>query len=259
MVWVRLIHWNEAEAAERGERLRTAGYEVEHRVPSPPSLRKLSGSGVGAFVIDLGRVPSQGRDLAVLLRQREATRRVPIVFVGGEAEKVESTRQVIPDAVYTSWDEIEGDLEAAITAPPASPVVPDSAFAGYSGTPLVKKLGIKPGTAVALVDAPEDFEPTLGPLPDGASLGVAGPGEGDLVIWFTMSLRDLEGGVGDMAEALGPRASMWIAWPKKASGVETDVTQSDVRALGLAAGLVDYKICAIDRTWSGLLFTRRKR
>lgn len=259
MVWVRLIHWNDAEAAERGEHLRTAGYEVEHRVPSPPSLRKLSGGEVDAFVIDLSRMPSQGRDLAVLLRQREATRRVPIVFVGGEPEKVERTRQVIPDAVYTSWDEIEADLEAAIAAPPADPAVPDSAFAGYSGTPLVKKLGIKPGTSVALVDAPEDFESTLGPLPDSASLGGVGPDEGDLVIWFTMSLRDLEGGVGDMATSLGPKASMWIAWPKKASGVETDVTQSDVRELGLAAGLVDYKICAIDKTWSGLLFTRRKR
>ena len=258
MVWVRLIHWNDVEVAERGERLRTAGYKVEYRVPSPSSLRKLSGGEVDAFVIDLGRMPSQGRDVAVLLRKREATRRVPIVFVGGEPEKVERTRQVIPDAVYTSWDEIEGDLESAIAAPPASPVVPDSAFAGYSGTPLVKKLGIKPGTAVALVDAPEDFEATLGPLPAGASLGVVGPGEGDLVIWFTMSLRDLESGVDEMANVLGPRASMWIAWPKKASGVATDVTQNDVRALGLAAGLVDYKICAIDRTWSGLLFTRRK-
>ena len=112
---------------------------------------------------------------------------------------------------------------------------------------------------MALVDAPEDFETTLGPLPEGASLGIVGPGEGDLIIWFTMSLKDLEGGVGDMANALGPKASMWIAWPKKASGVVTDVTQNDVRALGLAAGLVDYKICAIDKTWSGLLFTRRKR
>ena len=259
MARVRLIHWNEAEAAERGERLRAAGYEVDHELPSSPGLRRLFDGGFDAFVIDLSRMPSQGRDLAVLLRQREATRRVPIVFVGGEAEKVERTRQVIPDAVYTSWDEIEGDLETAIAAPPTDPYVPDSAFAGYSGTPLFKKLGIKPGTAVALVDAPEDFGDTLGALPEGASLGVVGPDEGDLVIWFTMSLRDLEGGVGDMAMSLGPKASMWIAWPKKASGVATDVTQSDVRELGLATGLVDYKICSIDRTWSGLLFTRRKR
>ena len=259
MARVRLIHWNEAEAAERGERLRTAGHEVEHGVPSPSGLRQLFGDIPDAFVIDLGRMPSQGRDLAVLLRKREATRSVPIVFVGGEPEKVERTRQVIPDAVYTSWQAIEGDLGAAIAAPPASPVVPDSAFAGYSGTPLVKKLGIKPGTAVALVDAPDDFAATLGRLPDGASLDLAGPGGSDLVIWFTMSLKDLQDRVGAMAEALQPRASLWIAWPKKASGVVTDVTQNDVRALGLATGLVDYKICAIDKTWSGLLFTHRKR
>ena len=259
MTSVRLVHWNEAEAAERGERLRTAGYEVEDKVPSAPNLRDLFADIPDAYVIDLGRMPSQGRDVAVLLRKREVTRRVPIVFVGGEAAKVEGTRQVIPDAVYTSWDEIEGDLETAIAAPPTDPYVPDSAFAGYSGTPLFKKLGIKPGTAVALVDAPDDFEATLGALPEGASLGIVGPGEGDLVIWFIMSLEDLRGGVDTMAKALGPKASLWIAWPKKASGVATDVTQRDVRARGLAAGLVDYKICAIDRTWSGLLFTRRKR
>ena len=258
MARVRLIHWNADEAAERAERLRIAGYEVDHEVPSSPSLRALFDDSLDAFVVDLSRLPSQGRDIAVLLRKREATRRVPIVFVGGEAEKVERTRQVIPDAVYTSWETIEADLVAAIAAPPASPVVPDSAFAGYSGTPLVKKLGIKPGTAVALVDAPDDFEQTLGRLPDGASLDRLGPEEGDLVIWFTLSLKDLQDNVGAMARALQPRASLWIAWPKKASEVVTDVTQNDVRALGLATGLVDYKICAIDRTWSGLLFTHRR-
>ena len=258
MARVRLIHWNEAEAAERGGRLRTWGHEVVHEVPSSSSLRDLFDSRLDAVVIGLSRMPSQGRDVAVLLRKRQATRSVPIVFVGGEAEKVERTRQVIPDAVYTSWHEIEKHLETAISAPPTSPAVPDSAFAGYSGTPLVKKLGIKQGTAVALVNAPDDFEATLGPLPDGATLDRLGPEESDLVIWFTMSVKDLGDGVGAMARVLQPRASLWIAWPKKASGVVTDVTQSDVRALGLATGLVDYKICAIDKTWSGLLFTHRK-
>ncbi len=259
MARVRLIHWNEAEAAERGERLRTAGYEVEHEVPSPSSLRDLFSDLPDAFLIDLARMPAQGRDIAVLLRKREATRPVPIVFVGGESEKVERTRQVIPDAVYTSWDEIEGDLASAITSPPARPVVPDSAFAGYSGTPLVKKLRIGLGTSVALVHAPDDFAGTLGGLPEGASLDLVGPEDSDLIICFARSLRDLEDGVGFVASVLRPGASVWMAWPKKASGVATDVTQNDVRALGLAAGLVDYKICSIDRTWSGLLFTRRKR
>ena len=256
---VRLIHWNAVEAAERGQRLRTAGYEVNHEVPSSTSLRQLLADRFDAFVIDLSRMPSQGRDIAVLMRKREATRSVPVVFVDGETAKVERTRRVIPDAVYTSWQEIEQDLAAAIAAPPSRPVVPDSAFAGYSGTPLVKKLGIKPGTSVALVNAPDDFTETLGGLPAGASLDRLGPEESDLIIWFTMSLTDLRERVGEMASVLMPGASLWIAWPKKASGVVTDVTQNDVRALGLKTGLVDYKICAIDRTWSGLLFTHRKR
>ena len=258
MARVRLIHWHAGEAAERGEILAAAGYDVDDEVPVPTSVRDLFDDRLDAIVIDLGRMPSQGRDIAVLLRKREATRSVPIVFVDGEAEKVERTRQVIPDAVYTSWEKIEEDLESAIAKPPSSPVVPDSAFAGYSGTPLVKKLGIKPGTSVALVDAPDDFADTLGELPGGASLDRAGPGDSDLIILFARSLRDLERGVGVLVEVLRTGASAWIAWPKKASGVVTDLTQNDVRAQGLAAGLVDYKICSIDRTWSGLLFTRRK-
>ncbi len=192
MARVRLIHWNEAEAAERGERLRTWGHEVEHEVPSSSSLRDLFDNRLDAVVIDLSRMPSQGRDVAVLLRKREATRSVPIVFVGGEAEKVERTRRVIPDAVYTSWQDIQKDLGTAIAEPLVNPVVPDSAFAGYSGTPLVKKLGIKPGTSVVLVNAPDDFGETLDPLPDGATLNRLVPEASDLVIWFTMSLKDLE-------------------------------------------------------------------
>ena len=256
---LHLIHWNEAEAAERGNRLRAAGYQVDHQAPGSAGVRRLFTDPPDTFVIDLSRMPSQGRDVAVLLRKREATRHVPIVFVSGESAKVERTRQVIPDAVFTSWQSIEGDLAAAIAVPPSDPVVPDSAFAAYAGTPLVKKLGIKPGSAVALVNPPDGFDATLGPLPDGAALDRLGPEESDLVILFTMSRVDLEEGVGSMADILGPSASMWIAWPKKASRVATDLTQNAVRELGLAAGLVDYKICSIDKTWSGLLFTHRKR
>lgn len=259
MARVRLIHWNEAGAAERGDRLRALGHDVEHEVPSTSTLRDLNNDLPDAFVIDLGRMPAQGRDIAVLLRRREATRPVPIVFVGGESEKVERTRQVIPDTAYTSWDEIEGDLAASIANPPSSLVVPDSAFAGYSGTPLVKKLRIGPGTSVALVHAPDDFAGTLGELPEGATLDMVGPEDSDVVICFARSLGDLEAQIGFVANILRPGASVWMAWPKRASGVVTDVTQNDVRALGLAAGLVDYKICSIDRTWSGLLFTHRKR
>jgi hypothetical protein len=129
---------------------------------------------------------------------------------------------------------------------------------GYSGTPLPKKLGIKEGARVALAAAPRGFERTLGSLPAGVQLRRQVRGRFDRVIWFVKRRAELERGLERMERALGDKGGLWIAWPKKASGVRTDLTQSDVRRIGLAAGLVDYKICAIDATWSGLCFSRRK-
>jgi hypothetical protein len=127
---------------------------------------------------------------------------------------------------------------------------------GYSGTPLPQKLGIKPGRVVLLVAAPDGFEQRLGALPEGASLrrraAIA-----HLTIWFVASRAVLARQVKARAAALG-QDGIWICWPKKASGVPTDVTEQAVRETGLLHGLVDYKVCAIDATWSGLKFARRK-
>ena len=128
---------------------------------------------------------------------------------------------------------------------------------GYSGTPLPKKLEIKEHARVATVGAPVDFAGTLGALPAGASLrrGLAGPR--DLTIWFVTSRRQLAGDLPRVMPARG-EGSLWVAWPKKASGVKTDVTENVLREVILPHGLVDRKVCAIDTTWSGLLFSWRK-
>jgi len=136
--------------------------------------------------------------------------------------------------------------------------VPASNLAGYSGTPLPKKLGVKAGAVVALIGAPDDCDRTLGSLPDGARLRRRAGRGADLTIWFVRSRRDLERRIVRIASDLGVDG-LWIAWPKKASGVTTDLTQSDVRRTGLSHGLVDYKICAVDSTWSALKFARRKK
>lgn len=130
--------------------------------------------------------------------------------------------------------------------------------AGYSGTPLPKKLGIKDGSVIALVAAPAGFEATLGELPPGARLRRIGRGDRDLTIWFVRRSSDLARGMPRMVEA-ARQGGVWIAWPKRASGVLTDVSEGQVRESGLAAGLVDHKICAIDETWSGLRFALRRR
>ena len=129
--------------------------------------------------------------------------------------------------------------------------------AGYSGTPLPKKLEIKEKTRVATVGAPADFAKTLGQLPPGAKLrrGLGAPC--DLTIWFVTSRKQIEGDLRKVAPAKG-EGSLWVAWPKKASGMKTDVTEDVLREVILPYGLVDRKVCAIDATWSGLLFSWRR-
>ena len=132
-----------------------------------------------------------------------------------------------------------------------------SAPAGDSGTPLPKKLAIKPGSVVALVCAPKGFGKMLSPLPEGAKLRAGADKNSTLTLWFTRSRADLARGI-RKAVALAAQGPIWIIWPKQASGVATDLREQVVREAGLAAGLVDYKVCAVDATWSGLAFARRK-
>lgn len=254
---IRLIHWKEDEAEERAERLRSLGYQVDHGPFGPSALKAMRGKPPTALVIDLSRLPMQGRDVGVAVRHAKATRQVPLIFVSGAREKVSRVKEVLPDAAYTDWRGMDRALEAAINHPPEEPVVPESVFAGYSGTPLPKKLGIEPGSTVLLVEAPKGFEQTLGKLPDGAVITRRPQGLPDVTLWFAGSRDELEQGIGGMRDHAAD-GRLWILWRKKSSGVATDLTQVVVREMGLESGLVDYKIAAIDKTWSGLLFTRRK-
>jgi hypothetical protein len=130
-------------------------------------------------------------------------------------------------------------------------------MAGYSGTPLSQKLGIKPGARLHLINAPADFAVTLGPLP-AAVEQVGGSAKNlDLAVLFVTAMADLQKRFPKVAARLASAGMLWIAWPKKASGVPTDLNENIVRDIGLAAGLVDTKVCAIDDVWSGLKFVIR--
>lgn len=251
---VRLICWKATEVEQRAARLRAAGYAVSAEALNPVLLQELRRDPPQAVVIDLARQPSTGRDVALSIRQRKATRHIPLVFAGGEADKVRRIRELLPDAVYTTWSRIRSSLKRAIAKPPTDPVVPGSTMAGYAGASLTKKLGIKPHAVVVLVNAPQGFEKTLGKLPPGVTLRRQNRGRRDLTLWFTRSRKDLEHRVEGMFP-LAAKAGLWIAWPKKASPMASDLTQAVVRKLGLAAGMVDFKVCAIDADWSGLRFS----
>lgn len=258
MARVTIVHWGTPSIGAHVTELAAAGFDV--LVLSPDGGKELApilADPPAAVVIDLDRLPSKGAAVGTLLRQRPATRRVPLVFAGGVEEKVAKTRALFPDAGFTAWRAAAGAIRRALAAPgAASPVVPGT-MAGYSGTPLPKKLGIKPGSTVLLRNAPRGFEATLGELPEGARV-TRRARTGDVVILFADTRSALERSFPAAVGDLGPKARLWIAWPKKASGVETDVTEPAIRAYGLERGLVDFKICAIDATWSGLCFTRRK-
>jgi hypothetical protein len=158
-------------------------------------------------------------------------------------------------------------------------------MAGYSGTPLPQKLGIKEGARLGLVRAPTDFARTLGALPagvvprklavdrvgtrraspDGSHRGRSGtlpgfqlkPPAYDVIVCFTRTMAEVARDVPALRQRLDPAGGLWMAWPKQASGVKSDVNENLVRARGLAAGLVDNKVCAIDDVWSGLRFVFR--
>ena len=254
-----LIHWNPQEARQRAQRLRAAGHRV-HLVADAKVdyLRALRAKPPQAFVINLSRLPSHGRAVGVWLRQQRPTRQAALVFVGGEPEKVAATRALLPDAVYTRWSGIRGALRRALKKPPTKPIVPGT-MAGYSGTPLPKKLAIRPGAVVALLGAPSGFERTLGALPDGVRLQKHHRGQPHLVLLFSKSRSELARRFSVAARALPEGGKLWLLWPKKTSGVRTDLNESAVRTFGLSRRWVDYKICAVDATWSGLLFSRRKQ
>ncbi len=130
-------------------------------------------------------------------------------------------------------------------------------MAGYSGTPLVRKLGIREGHAVAFPRAPDGFAGLVGPLPEGVAVR-SRVGRGlDVVVFFTKRRAELERSFDSLKASITPDGGLWIAWPKRSSGVATDMTEDIVREVALPRGLVDNKVCAIDETWSGLRLVYR--
>lgn len=255
---ILLVHWNSVEAEERAGFLRQAGYEVViESDPGAPTVRAINSNTPDAFLIDLNRRPSHGRDVAIWLRQKKATRHIPLIFVEGDSERVAGVQELLPDAEYTEWSRIHSTLQRTIKKPPSDPVVP-GIMDSYTGTPLPKKLGIRRDSVVMILNGPESFEQDLNPLPTGVTIRKQARGFAEIIVLFAGSTVELNRRFPSAIRALAEGGRIWIAWPKKSSGVISDLTQAVVRAYGLNTGLVDYKICAIDEVWSGLCFARRR-
>ncbi|MEZ5293328.1 MAG: hypothetical protein R2745_19755 [Vicinamibacterales bacterium] len=255
---VHLVHWDAADAAARVAALAALGHEPVHLpgVDGTPLMRALRGGTADLFLIDLSRRPSHGREVAMALRSSPATRHRALVFVGGEPEVVARMRGILPDAVYTTWGRLKTALPRALAAVPAAPFVPPDVL--YAGRSVAQKLGIKAGETVAVIGAPKNFAATLGALPSGARLTASASAAAGRFVWFVASRRELQAALAVLSSRLTTEVA-WLAWPKTTSGVRTDLNGNDVREGGLAVGLVDFKVCRIDDTWSGLAFKRRAR
>jgi len=256
---VKLILWNATEAQERALTLTTAGYSVDALIPlGLKSVRLLNENPPDAIVVDLSRLPSQGRDIGLLLRQYKKTRNIPLVFVDGDPIKVERIKKLLPDAVFARWTNILSSLKSGIDHPPTQPMKAKSVFDAYAGAPLTKKLGIKPGSIIVLACAPRGFRKKLEPLPENVRVTNRPSTARDLTIWFNRSRKDFIRMLRPMIAMIG-NGKLWIVWPKQGGPLASELTQRIVRAAGLSEGLVDYKICSIDEAWSALLFTKRKQ
>jgi len=255
---IRLIDWDEVGAEDRGRGLRGAGHDVfvfSDRCANPRGLEE---DPPDLFVIDLARAPSQGREIAGWLRRRKATRHVPILFIEGDAEKTDRVRAFLPDASFCAGEDLLEAIGLAVSAAPDDPLVP-GAMDAYAGAPLPKKLGIAAGTRVTAIGAPDGFEEAVGPLPDGTVWVRERASTADVVVWFVPTSARLEAGFEGAAARVADGGRLWLAWPRKASETESDLSQAVVRVFGLDRGWVDYKISSIDATWSALCFARRSR
>ena len=249
---VRLVCWKQDLAQARSRSLEQAGFSVDASPLDPGGLiGHLRSNPPAVVLIDLDRLPSHGREVAVALRRSKYTRHIPIVFAGGPQEKVERIRQELPDAFFTDWKTVNRALGKALKSAPEHPVQPPSHMERYAGSSLAKKLGLKPLIQAALLGAPEDFEEKVG-----FEFQTRITAHTKLAIWFVRSHAELDLAIDCACAQLPEGASLWIVHPKQSGRYKVDFNQNDVRAAGLAAGLVDYKVCAVDADWSGLKFAR---
>jgi hypothetical protein len=250
---VRLFHWRAEEAQTLIAALRAGGYTVEYPGDKANgSWRSLRENPPLAAIIDLTRLPSHGRYVAAEIRASKSMRSIPIVFVDGDAAKVERIRKDLPDAVYTSRSRLFSALKRV--KPLADPAIAPRMM-DRTDRSTADKLGIKRGARVALIDPPADYARVLGTLPQGAVLQEE-PGETlPLTLWFVRDPDAYASGLADMRRRAA-NSRIWVVYPKgrQASGL----TQGLIREAALSLGLVDYKVCSVNDVWTGLLFTLKK-
>jgi CheY-like chemotaxis protein len=247
MARIRLLHWKPEECPSRAERLAILGHHVDSTQLKSSSMKEFRDNPPDAVVIDLDRLPSHGREVGVFLRSSKSTRLIPLIFVEGAADKLQRIKQELPDARFTTYAKIGPVLEDVLANPPREAFVPKPRPAA----PLTQKLGCKPGLSIGLINAPKGFEANIpGAIRDPrTSL--------PLTLWFVESRAELESALPKMREK-AEDGGLWIIWPKTTKENKPDINGNLVRETALTIGLVDFKICAVDQTWSAMRFAVRR-
>lgn len=266
MARVRIVHWKVAEAAPLIEACRACGFDVEYGdVRFSALAKRIRETSPDAVVIDLTCLPGRGRDAALALRRTKYARHIPLVFVDGAPEKVEAIRRQLPDAVFATCanrKQLCSRIRAACAKRVRDPVIPPGPMERYRSRTAAQKLGIREGSTVAVIDPPRDYAAALGELPAGVEIVEcrdAPDSVHPVTLWFVRDPRIYQAGLRRM-QAIADQTKLWVVWPKrkvdkmKPSGL----TQYLVRQFANEAGLVDYKICAVNDQWSGMALARRK-
>lgn len=255
---IRFIHWKEAEASEYIRLFEAANYQVEYVAQLQPGfMRVLRKNPPDAFVIDLSRMPSHGREIAVALRQSRATRNIPIVFCEGDEEKVAKIRAELPDASYCGRRTLKSNLRRALKQKHAEAVAPVGAMDRYEGRTVAQKLGIREGATVSTIDAPRGTLIDIGELPANVRWR-EGAGQGaDVTLCFIHDLASLGERLSEMRELAGV-TKLWLLWRKGGSPARGEVTGALVRERAIDLGLVDYKICSFSAVWSAMAFAFKR-
>lgn len=257
MSQVLYFHWHEGEARDCGRMLETFGHKVVVH-SATATTPKLNNRLPDAVVISLGRLPSHGRAVAGWFWEAKSRRGIPVIFAGGSADKIAVARRQFPTATFCAPEEIVGVLCRLTACPAAAARVGRPSTSGYSGKPLAVKLGLKAKQRVGTDQAPAELMEWLGPLPGNVTVGHRPCANTDLAIVFATDAHRLASRFASWASKMAIGGMLWVAWPKKAAKVATNLTEDVVREIGLAEGWVDVKVCAISEVWSGLKFLRRR-
>ena len=258
---IKLVAWNENEAAGHLRELESAGFTVD------ASTLRGTGGIIGRFreampdavVIDLDRMPSFGREVGIMLRTSKTTRHLPLIFAGGPAEKIARIKDDLPDATFTSWEKIAGAIRSAMAHPPLAPIKPTPHMERWDASSLVKKLGIKDGMQIAVLGDFDEMAEIIGELPQEAAFVKKFTAETKLALYVVKSESEVARAFEHAMARLPVAGSLWIIHPKQSKKRSVDFNQNDVRELGLAHGFVDYKVCSVNNDWSGLKFARRRK